>query len=492
VTLMASFDYDMGVLGGGSAGLTLTSGAAQLGAKTILIEKEPQLGGDCLHYGCVPSKTLIKSATVYHLMKTASRFGLPSISVPPIDYAIVVDRIKSVIATIQKHDSEERFCSLGAEVRFGSGRFVDEHTVDLDGKRIYAKSWLIATGSSPLLPPVPGLESTPYITNKEIFYLDKLPESLIVLGAGPIAIEMAQAFARLGSQVSVVQRSGQILSKEDIDMAHAVMHAMEQEGVTFYLNTKVTGAREVGGKPHLIFTDAQGREVDLGADRLLVALGRQANLDGLGLEEIGVEYSSKGLNVDERLRTTQKHIYGAGDVTGAFQFTHAAGYEGGVVLANAILRLPRKTNYTWFPHATYCEPELASIGMNESAVKKTGQKYSVWTEDFAGNDRALAEGEPHGKIKLILDKDEKPLGVQILGLHAGELINEWVAIAGGKVKLSSLAGMVHPYPTLGEINKRVAGDVMAPKLFSDFVKKGLKLFFHTKGRACTPPQGNKG
>jgi pyruvate/2-oxoglutarate dehydrogenase complex dihydrolipoamide dehydrogenase (E3) component len=485
---MASYDYDMGVLGGGSAGLTLTSGAAQLGAKTILIEKEPHLGGDCLHYGCVPSKTLIKSATVYHLMKTAVHYGLPTSAVPPVEFTKIVERIKSVIATIQKHDSEERFCSLGAEVRFGSARFVDEHTIELDGKRISAKSWLIATGSSPSLPPVPGLEETPFITNKEIFYLDKLPESLIVLGAGPIAIEMAQAFSRLGSQVSVVQRSGQILSKEDKEMADAIMRTLEQDGVTFYLNTTVTGAREVDGKPHLLFTDSKGQEVYLDGERLLVALGRQANLEGLGLEDIGVEYSAKGLKLDDRLRTTQKHIYGAGDATGTYQFTHAAGYEGGVVLANAILRLPRKVGYTWFPHATYCQPELASIGMNESAVKKTNQKYSVWTEDFAANDRALAEGSSTGKIKMILDKDERILGVQILGLHAGELINEWVAVAGGKIKLSTLAGLVHPYPTLGEINKRVAGDVMAPKLFSNFVKKGLKLFFNTKGRACTPPQ----
>ena len=485
---MASFDYDMGVLGGGSAGLTLTSGSAQLGAKTILIEKEPRLGGDCLHYGCVPSKTLIKSASVYHLIKNSFRFGLPSASVSPVDYARVVERIKKVINTIQKHDSEERICSLGAEVRFGSPRFVDEHTIELDGKRITAKSWLIATGSSPALPPVPGLESTPHITNKEIFYLGRLPDSLIVLGAGPIAVEMAQAFARLGSQVSVVQRSAQILSKEDKDMADSVMHALEQEGVVFYLNAKVTVAKEVAGQPHLIFTDAQGQEVDLAAEQLLVALGRQANLQDLGLKNIGLEYSAKGLKLDDRLRTSHKHIYGAGDATGGYQFTHAAGYEGGMVLANAILRLPRKVNYTWLPHATYCAPELASMGMNESAAIKLGLEYSVWTEEFSTNDRALAEGESTGKIKLILDKDEKPLGVQILGLHAGELINEWVAIAGGKVNLSTLAGLVHPYPTLGEITKRVAGNVMAPKLFSDIVKKGLQFFFHTKGRACTPPQ----
>ncbi len=485
---MAGYDFDVGVLGGGSAGLTLTSGAAQLGAKALLVEKEPHLGGDCLHFGCVPSKTLIKTARVYHLMNQAARFGLPAVQPGPVDFARVRERIRQVIAAIQPHDSEERFCALGAAVRFGAARFVDEHSVELEGKRISAKAWLIATGSSPAAPPVPGLESTPYITNKEIFYLDKLPESLLVLGAGPIAIEMAQAFARLGSRVSVVQRSGQILSKEDQDPADEVMARLESEGVRFYLNTKVSGARHVHGRPHLAFIDAQGQEVELDAERLLVALGRRANLEGLGLEDIGVEFDAKGLKLDQRLRTGHKHIYGAGDVTGGRQFTHAAGYEAGVVLANAILRLPRKVDYTWLPHATYCDPELASIGLNEKAAQTAGLEYKVWTEEFAANDRALAEGETTGRLKLLLDQDEKILGVQILGPHAGELINEWVAVAGGKVKLSTLAGLVHPYPTLGEINKRVAGDVMAPKLFSGLVKKGLKLFFSTKGRACTPPR----
>ncbi|MCF8033621.1 MAG: FAD-dependent oxidoreductase [Desulfarculaceae bacterium] len=489
---MASYDFDLGVLGGGSAGLTLTSGAAQLGAKTLLIEREPRLGGDCLHYGCVPSKTLIKTARVYHLMKNAARFGLPAAQVPSVDFASVRARIEGVIATIQKHDSQERFCSLGAAVRFGRARFVDEHTVELEGERISAKAWLIATGSSPAAPPVPGLDRTPHLTNKDIFYLDALPESLIVLGAGPIAIEMAQAFARLGSKASVVQRSGQILSKEDKDLADGVMAALGAEGVEFYLNTKVTGAREVGGRPHLAFTDAGGGEVELSAERLLVALGRRANLEGLGLEQIGVEYDAKGLKLDERLRTAHKHIYGAGDVTGGHQFTHAAGYEGGVVLANAVLHLPRKADYTWLPWCTYTDPELASIGLNEKAAQAAGIEYTVWSEEFAANDRALAEGEAEGRIKLILDKSENILGVQVLGLHAGELINEWVAVAGGKVKLATLAGLAHPYPTLGEINKRVAGDVMAPKLFSDLVKKGLKFFFHTKGRACNPPQGGAG
>lgn len=482
---MASYDYDVGVLGGGAAGLTMTSGSAQLGAKTILIEKEPLLGGDCLHYGCVPSKTLIKSARVYHQIKNAVHYGLPQVETQPVDYSEIAQRIAGVIAVIQEHDSEERFCGLGAEVAFGQARFVDEHTVDLEGRRINARAWLIATGSSPGIPPLPGLESTPFITNKDLWSLPSLPQSLIILGAGPIAIEMAQAFCRLGSRVSVVQRSGQILSKEDQDLADLVMQRLSEEGVEFYLNTQMQRADEVSGKPQLTFLDAGGNEVKLSAERLLVALGRRANLEGLGLEAAGVEYSPKGLPVDNRLRTSQKHIYGAGDVTGAYQFTHAAGYEGGVVLANAVFRLPRKTDYTYLPWCTYSDPELASIGMNEKAAKQAGLEYSLWTEDFVANDRALAEGESIGRIKLLLDKDEKPLGVQILGLHAGELINEWVAALSGKVKLSTLAGAVHPYPTLGEINKRVVGNVMSPKLFSDKVKKGLKFFFHTKGRACT-------
>ncbi|MCB2192515.1 MAG: FAD-dependent oxidoreductase [Deltaproteobacteria bacterium] len=484
---MAGHDYDVGVLGGGSAGLTLTSGAAQLGAKVLLIEKEPHLGGDCLHYGCVPSKTLIKSASVYHLLKTSARFGLPKVSPPVVDYSQVVGRIKEVIAAIQEHDSAERFCKLGAQVRFGQARFVDEHTVDLDGQRISAKSWLISTGSSPAIPPVPGLAETPYLTNKDIFYMERLPQTMIILGGGPLALEMAQAFQRLGCQVSLVQRSGQVLSKDDKDLADLITASLQGEGVEFYLNTELKSVREVNGRPALIFRDGHEQQVELSAEALLVALGRRANLEGLGLEDIGVEFNAKGLKLDQRLRTSQKHIYGAGDVTGENLFTHAAGYEGGVVLANAVLHLPRKADYTWLPRCTFTEPELASVGMSEKAAAAAGLEFTVWSEEFAANDRALAEGAGMGRIKLILDKSEKPLGVHILGAHAGELINEWVAVMGGGVKLSTLAGAMHPYPTLGEISKRVAGDVMAPKLFSDLVKKGLKIFFNTKGRACNPP-----
>jgi pyruvate/2-oxoglutarate dehydrogenase complex dihydrolipoamide dehydrogenase (E3) component len=328
------------------------------------------------------------------------------------------------------------------------------------------------------------LDKTPYITNKEIFSLDRLPESMIILGAGPIAIEMAQAFCRLGTKVDLVQRSGQILTKEDKDMADEVMHVLAEDGVAFHLNTSVLGVKDLGNEREVLVKDKEGKTTSLRAERILVAMGRDPNIQGLNLAGIGVDLDRKGIKVDERMRTSQKHIYGAGDVTGKFQFTHAAGYEGGIVVSNAIFHLPRKANYTFLPWCTYTDPELASIGMNEKRAKEAGIEYSVFTEAFRDNDRSLAEGESAGKIKMLLDKDEKPIGVQILGPQAGELLSEWVAILNGKVKLSTLASAVHPYPTLGEINKRVAGTYFSPKIFSDKVKKGLRFFFHLKGRAC--------
>ena len=485
---MANFDYDIGIIGGGAAGLTVASGAAQLGAKTLLIERESALGGDCLHYGCVPSKTLIKSAHVYHTIKNASAYGLPAMDAPPIDFRHVADRIRSVVATIQKHDSVERFCGLGAQVEFGEARFTDSHTVDLEGRSHSAKTWVIATGSSPIVPPIEGLRETEHLTNREIFYLDRMPTSMTILGGGPIGIEMAQAFNRLGCRVTVVDMAGQILGKEDSDMAEAVMHVMKEEGVSFHLNSAIIRVHEEGGQKVVTIKPLDKPEQTLASEAVFVAIGRSANVEDLGLETIGVEFNRGGITVDNRLRTSRKHIFAAGDINGGYQFTHAAGYEGGVVIANAVFRLPRKTDYTFLPWCTYTDPELASIGMNERAAQSKGIDYTVWTEAFQDNDRSLAEGERTGKIKMLLDNKEKPLGVQILGPHAGDLMSEWAAVLNGKIKLSTLASAVHPYPTLGEINKRVAGSYLAPKLFSERIRKGLKLFFNLKGRACSLEQ----
>jgi pyruvate/2-oxoglutarate dehydrogenase complex dihydrolipoamide dehydrogenase (E3) component len=481
---MPNYDFDIGILGGGSAGLTVAAGSSQFGAKTLLIEKETALGGDCLHYGCVPSKTLIRTAHIYHLMKNAEKFGLPRIDLTPVDYRDVARRIQSVINTIQKHDSEERFCQLGVKVEFGEAQFTDEHTVTMNGKSYSAKKWVISTGSSPAVPRIEGIDETPFLTNKDIFSLDSLPKSMIILGAGPIAIEMAQSFCRLGTKVMVIQRSGQILSKEDKDMADQVMNVLSSEGVEFHMNAKVVSTKDSGTEREVVIKNGQGETRRLKAEQILIALGREANLQGLGLNGISIEMDKKGLKVDSRMRTNHKHIFASGDVTGAYQFTHAASYEGSIVLSNAILHLPRKADYTYLPWCTYTDPELASIGMNEKRAKVAGIEYTVWTEEFIANDRSLAEGEVVGKVKMLLDKKEKPVGIQILGPQAGELVSEWVAVMNGGVKLSTLASAVHPYPTLGEINKRVVGNFFAGKIFSDKVKKALKLFFHFKGRAC--------
>lgn len=481
---MADYDYDIGVIGGGAAGLTVASGASQLGLKTFLIEKEAQLGGDCLHFGCVPSKTLIKSASIYHKMKTADAYGLPSVDLPPVDFKLIAKRIQSVIDVIQVHDSEERFCRLGVEVGFGDASFVDEHVVLFGKRQVSARFWVIATGSEPATLPVPGLDQIEYLTNKTLFSLDELPQSLIVLGGGPIGCEMAQAFARLGTEVTILQRNSQLLSAEDEDMAAVIQTALSHEGVHVSVGTSILGVHKTKDGIAVEYERA-GQSHTVVAAQLLVAAGRTPNVSELKLENAGVEFDTRGVITDNRLRTSQKHIFAAGDVLGKHQFTHAAGYEGGIIVSNVVFRLPRKVDYTWLPWCTYTEPELASVGMNEKSARKAGMDYSVWEESFAENDRALAEGATEGKIKLILDRKEKPLGVQIVGAHAGELVAEWVATLNGGVGLSTLAAAMHPYPTVGEINKRVAGNILSKKIFSDKVRKTLGFIFDYKGRACT-------
>lgn len=481
---MAEYDYDIGVIGGGAAGLTVASGASQLGAKTVLLERAPRLGGDCLHTGCVPSKTLIRTAGVYHRMRHAERYGLPGVKMLPVDMARINARIRSVIDTIQEHDSEERFCGLGVKVVFGEASFADDHVVDCSGTRISAKFWVIATGSSPVRPPIPGLPDVDSLTNEDLFELDSLPESMLVIGGGPLGCEMAQAFGRLGTRVRILQRNRQLLPGADEDMARVVLDALVGEGVAVDLGADTVAVRPGPGGVEVEYA-CGGGSFSVTAEKLLVSTGRSPNVAGLKLENCGVDYDERGVRTDDRLRTTNKHIFAAGDVTGRYQFTHAAGYEGGVVIANIVFRLPRRIDYTWLPWCTYTDPELAGVGMGEKQARERGVEHTVWEEAFADNDRAQAEGESAGKIKLILDRRDKPLGVQVAGVHAGELAAEWVAALNGKLSLSAMASAIHPYPTVAEINKRVAGRVLSSKLFSDRVRKTLSFIFDYKGRACT-------
>ena len=296
-------------------------------------------------------------------------------------------------------------------------------------------------------------------------------------------MEFSQAFSRLGTRVAVVESFGQILDKDDKDMADALADILKDEGVEIFLPATVTGVRKDGAQKEVTFTQ-EGQTRTVRGEVLLVATGRKANLDDIGLKAAGVEHDKRGLKLDQRLRTTQKHIFGAGDVTGTYQFTHAAGYEGSIVLANAVFHIPRKAHYTHMPWVTYADPGLASIGMNEKSARADGKEHSVWSEEFSNNDRSLAEGRTTGRIKVLLDEKGRPMGIQILGFEAGDLLAEWVAVMNGHVKLSTVASAVHPYPTLSEINKRVAGDFLATKLFSENVREVLTFFFGLKGRAC--------
>lgn len=485
---MTRFAYDLGIIGGGAAGLTAAAGGAQFGAKTILIEKSSKLGGDCLHYGCVPSKTLIRTAAVWNLAGRTKTFGLPALNLPPVDLGAVMDRVQRVIEQIQHHDSPERFCGLGAEIRFGRAAFTDDHTVTLDGKMIAAKNWIIATGSAPVVPPIEGLASVPYWTNETVFTQRTLPARLIVLGGGPIGLEIAQAFARLGSKVTIVEFMDQILGPEDADMAEILKTRLEAEGATIHTGTKALRTDSKGAAILLTVAPVadESQTAIIEGDALFLSTGRKPNIDGLALEKAGIAFTPRGIPASDRLKTNLSHIYACGDVNGQFPFTHVAGYEAGIALTNAILHLPRKVDYGKIGWCTYTDPEVASIGFNEKRARKEGLDYRIIEEKFEANDRAQAEGETAGKLKILLDKGDKLLGCQIIGAHAGDLIHEWIIARSSGVKLSAMAGAVHVYPTLSEISKRAAGQVFAEKLFGDRTKSILKFLFNLKGRACTP------
>jgi pyruvate/2-oxoglutarate dehydrogenase complex dihydrolipoamide dehydrogenase (E3) component len=479
---MPKYDYDLIVIGGGAAGLTASTFAGQSAAKTLLIEKEKKLGGDCLHYGCVPSKSLIKSGYAYNITKNASRYGLPEMGVPPVDFAQVTKRIRGIIDTIQKHDEpgylDKRY---NVETRFGKPKFIDQHTIDLDGKTFTSRYFVLAMGSSAFIPPVEGIANVPYVTNTGIFSLEKLPASLIVLGGGPIGVEMAQAFSRLGSKVTIVQSAGQLLAREDADVAELVKQQLESEGVEIMLNTRVDKVVSAGGGVELSVNYA-GYSNTISGDTLLVSAGRRANVEGLGLERAGVKYSDRGVVVDHRLRTTAKNIYACGDVNGGLLFTHVASYEAVVAVYNCILKIPKKANYTYVPWCTYMDPEVASIGINEKRAREAGITYTVQKDYFKDNDRALAEGETEGFIKILINKKGKAIGVQIVGFHAGDLIHEWVPVLNGRVSLSTLSGSIHAYPTMAEINKNSAVNYLVSTI-PPWTKKITKWLFGYQGKA---------
>ena len=461
---------DLCIIGGGSGGLSVAAGAVQMGASVVLIEAG-KMGGDCLNYGCVPSKALISAARLARSRSEGGAFGLAPAAVQ-VDFAAVHDHVHGVIAAIAPHDSVERFEGLGVTVLRGFARFTGPDVVEVDGRTVRARRFVIATGSRAVIPPIPGLPETPHLTNETIFDLTEAPGHLLILGGGPIGIEMAQAHRRLGCTVTVVD-GGRALGREDPEAAALVLERLRAEGVTIREGARVAS---VAGQAGEITVTLDTGEAVTGT-HLLVAAGRRASIADMGLDAAGVETTPQGIKVDKGLRSvSNRRVYAVGDAAGGMQFTHLAGYHAGLVIRSALFRLPVTARTDHIPRTTYAEPELAHVGMTEAEARKAHPDVEIVRADFSGNDRAQAMRETAGFAKVMVGRKGRILGATIVGPQAGELIGVWaLAIANG-LKIGAVAGMVAPYPTLGEISKRAAGAYYAPRLFHNaWVKRAVRL-----------------
>lgn len=454
---------DIAIIGAGAGGLSLAAGASQLGARVVLLESG-KMGGDCLNYGCVPSKALLKAAHAVNDISSAKKFGVTAASVQ-VDFEKVMQHVHKAMKHIAKHDSVKRFQSLGVEVIKGAGQFIDEKTVKTGKQKICAKRFVIATGSSPFIPPIPGLDKVQYETNESIFNLKSLPKHLVVIGGGPIGCELAQAFALLGSKVILLEMF-KLLPKDDADAVALLRERLVQQGIEIHEGINIKAVHAARGGKIIVEADKDKKSFEVKGTHLLVATGRRANVNGLDLKAAGIAFSERGVEVDARLRTSNRKVYAIGDVTGGIQLTHVANYHTGIVLKNILFRLPAKVDYGAIPWVTYTNPEVAHVGLLHEAVG-TRRDICVTEAFFSDNDRAIANSETDGKIKVLSNKKGRVLGVTIVGAGAGELILPWVVAVREKRTLRMFTDTVVPYPTLSEISKRVSGAFYTPKLFSD-------------------------
>ena len=465
-------EADICVIGAGSGGLSVAAGASQMGAKTVLFEAH-KMGGDCLNFGCVPSKALLAAGKTAQTMRHADRFGIGAVADPKVDFQAVHDHVHAVIAAIEPNDSVERFEGLGVTVVQARARFTGPQEVTGGDTVVSARRIVVATGSGPFVPPIPGLDQTPHFTNETIFDRTELPEHLIVVGGGPIGCELAQAHRHLGARVTVLEMAG-IMPNDDPELVDVVRQRLLAEGLDVVEQAKVTKAAKTDGGVAVTY-EKDGAEQVAEGSHLLIAVGRRPNLDGLNLEAAGVEYSPRGIKVDARLRTTNRKVFAIGDAAGGYQFTHVAGYHAGVVIKNALFRLPSKVDYKAVPWVTYTEPELAHVGLAEKAAREKHGDIKVLRWPYHENDRAQAEHAIDGLVKVVIDRKGRILGATIVGAHAGELIQVWcLAISTGQ-KIGAVANMIAPYPTLGEVAKRAAGSYYTPMLFSDRTRRIVRF-----------------
>jgi pyruvate/2-oxoglutarate dehydrogenase complex dihydrolipoamide dehydrogenase (E3) component len=467
VSTLPELHVDLCVIGGGSGGLSVAAAAAQLGTQVVLIEKD-KMGGDCLNYGCVPSKAMIAAGRRAHLMRSSAAFGVVPTN-PSIDHRAVNEHVHRVIAAIAPNDSVERFTGLGVKVIRAAGQFISRDTVLAGDQRIKARRFIIATGSSPAVPPIPGLDTVPYFTNETIFNNREKLDHLIVVGGGPIGLELAQAHLRLGSRVTVVEAM-KALGKDDPEMSDVVLKHLRAEGLDIREGALV---ERVSGGTRLIdvHVSEDGASNVIQGTHLLIATGRSPNVSGLNLEAASIKYDKRGIQVNKSLTTSNSKIFAIGDVVGGLQFTHVANYHAGIVIRRALFRLPAKVNDDIVPWVTFTDPELAHVGLSEDAARKRYGKVRVFRWPYHENDRAQTEHEAEGFVKVVTNARGKILGASIVGQQAGELIQMWSLAVSQGMSIKAMTQWISPYPTLAEINKRVAFGYYATAAASPLVRR---------------------
>lgn len=455
--------YDLTIIGGGSAGLVLAVAGAKLGKKTALVEKH-LIGGDCLWTGCVPSKALLKAAKVANYIRNAEKYGIGVQGNAP-DWQRVMEYVRGTQHVIEEeHDNPERFREMGVNVIFGDGYFEAADTFVVadaesgETRTLESKKFVISTGSRPVAPPIPGLEACDYLDSETVWELEEFPERLLVIGAGPIGVELGQAFHRLGADVTIAQRSGRILTKEDADVSEQMLRYLREEGITIRLNTNIAGVVQHQEGVNATFSSSENGTMEQTFDKILIAAGRAPNIEGLGLDKIGVQVGNRGIEVNNRLQTSVRNIYAAGDVIGHYLFTHVAAFQAQLLLRNIFFPLSNTINYGVVPWTTFCDPEVARCGLTEAEAREKYGDVDVFTLDQSDVDRAVAEGETQGFSKVIATRwTGKILGVHLVGANAGEVVHEYVLAMQQRIPLRKLSGMIHVYPTFSSSVWRVAG-----------------------------------